>query len=119
MHSRPSSNLPLLPLAFTKLITTRVLKPTDPTTSHITLEHERTVGVADDEIHEAVLGDVACYDGDRAVELADEMLGPCWTLSTEIEVRRWEGTYAGSPRGYDTRWYQLSQKRRGRRWGYR
>ena len=77
MHGRPSSNLPLLPLPITKLITTRVLKPTDPATSHITLEHERTVGVADDEIHKAVLGDVACYDGDGAVEFADEMLGPC------------------------------------------
>jgi len=77
MHSRPSSNLSLLPLAITKLITTRVLKPTNPTTSHITLEHERAVGMADDEVHEAVLGDVAGNDGDGAVELADEMLGPC------------------------------------------
>lgn len=77
MHSRPSSNLPLLPLSITKLITTRVLKPTDPTTSHITLEHERTVGMANDEIHEAILGDVAGYDGNGAVELANEMLGPC------------------------------------------
>jgi hypothetical protein len=95
MHSRPSSNLPLLPLSIAKLITTRVLKPADPTTRHITLEHERTVGMADDEIHEAILGDVAGYDGDGAVEFADEVLGPCWILSTKLRVMRWEATYAG------------------------
>lgn len=33
--------------------------------------------MANDEIHEAILGDVAGYDGNGAVELANEMLGPC------------------------------------------
>jgi hypothetical protein len=90
MHSRPSSDLTLLPKPIPKLVTARVLKPTDPTTCHITLKHERAIGMADNEVHKAILGDVAGHDGDRAIELSDKVLGPCLTSGlAEIERHQW------------------------------
>lgn len=87
MHSRPSTNVSLLPWAVSETFSARVLKPSDVPTDRVALQHERAIIVADDNVIQTIAVDVGNDHSDRRVELSNDIFLPCYTLLLEHTFR--------------------------------
>jgi len=95
VHGRPASYVSSFPVVFCwifgvflKIISARVLKPCDPSSLGIALEHERAIVVADNNIGQTITADIDSQHGDGRVELGNLVFGPCYNISAILAVFR-------------------------------
>jgi len=78
VHRRPSANIALRPGALgAEFVTAGILKPGDMASLGIDIEHKGAIVVRQDDVGEAISGNVLGDDSDRRVKGADGMAGPC------------------------------------------
>jgi hypothetical protein len=76
VHSWPPTYLALLPWAGAQIISTRILQPGDPSSSHIAFKHKWAIVMANHHVGQAIACEITGEDANRGIKLADDIFLP-------------------------------------------